>query len=231
MSSRLLASILKNPIFISINCGYRPLRMTQKIVPRSTSYSNVRNLSQEIDSSGKSSDAAPSISATIVAELRKANVRCTRKGIQELEEVYAGKTYLDILGYRDPYDLWYPWEAFLGDDATTITYLDLNTAGTRQWRNKDVYDFWVLHKVYKLREALYKHSPIFKDIIDFEESNLDNFHTRPCCLVFEEFSRWLEKIISCGIVEREDVEALPEVMFRDIVIGSGRSKGAEGDAE
>ncbi|KAK6354636.1 hypothetical protein TWF696_003776 [Orbilia brochopaga] len=157
-----------------------------------------------------------------VAELQKANVRCTKIGIQELEESYFEKTYSHVLGPECSYNLWKP--IIWADNPNTLSGMDLTTSGTPLWRSSYAHDCWISHKAYKLKEALYKNSTIFKNMIDYDEKDFDNFYLRPCCMASTHFWWWLEKMIRHGLVEGEDVDALPEVMFREIAVGSGLAR-------
>ncbi|KAK6334857.1 hypothetical protein TWF718_010302 [Orbilia javanica] len=164
----------------------------------------------------------PSVAATIVAELQKANVRCTGTGIETLEETYAERTHKEVLGRSQSYELWWTLVAEAVSGPDRLTHLDLNISEVRQWRSELALDLWINHKVYKLWEALYKHSTIFRNMIDEQEKDYVDF-SRPgidsqCLWV------WMHRVIREGIVERGDVENLPEVMVRDIIIGSGGSE-------
>ncbi|KAK6340077.1 hypothetical protein TWF730_001850 [Orbilia blumenaviensis] len=221
MSLRLLNSALKcRASTLSINYGCMP-RLIRVIALQNTCYVRVqlRHFSRELKPDSQSSAGTPSVATTIVTELQKANVRCTKIGIEILEEIYAEYTCSEVLAYDQSYDLWDIMAVAAVGNPNSLSAFDLNTSKVRQWRSEDALDLWLDYKTYKLWEALYKNSTIFKDMIDYEEQDFVNFH-RPS-ITSQELWIWMTRIIREGIVDREDVDNLPEVMFRDIVIGSG----------
>ncbi|KAK6504948.1 hypothetical protein TWF481_006881 [Arthrobotrys musiformis] len=227
MSARLLASFLKTRgLMLNSTRKYKPRPITRAInpVPRYLNHNHVRYLTVEPDSPTEPElDFTPpiptEITATIVSELQKANVRCTAIGLWEFEYTYGNeKTYEQVFGDNDPYHLYEP--LMTARNPTSLSHLDVTTSGEK-WRSEYVHDAWISSKVYKLREALYKHSPVFRGMIDYEEEAFENFYTRPRGVEDTYFWIWLERVIKHGLVEREDVEALPEIMFRDVVVGSG----------
>ncbi|KAJ6261711.1 hypothetical protein Dda_2509 [Drechslerella dactyloides] len=235
MSSRMLTNALKRqtPALLA-NRRYTP-RLIRAIAPRSTSSVGVQirnaSLESELVSQVKptkpeegahglrdqpgpdlqSSTKTPSVAATIVAELKKANVRCTSIGIKELEEIYGDATYALYLRYNQSHLLCRKLYEEVVSNPNSLSAFDLNTSNIRQWRSKRALSLWIDYKVYKLWEALYRHSAIFKDMIDYEEKDIDS----------DSLWSWMARIIREGIVDRNDVDNLPEVMFRDIIVGSG----------
>ncbi|KAF3174151.1 hypothetical protein TWF225_009576 [Orbilia oligospora] len=205
--------------------GYTP-RHTRPTALQSTSnsyvYVHTRGFASESELDLLSSAETPSVAATIVAELQKANVRCTGAGIDTLEEIYAEKTHEEVLGCSQSYELWWTLAANEVSGSDSLSHLDLNISKVRQWRSELALDLWIHHKVYKLWEALYKHSTVFKDMIDEQEKDYVDFN-RPG-IDSQYLWVWMYRIFREGIVERGDVENLPEVILRDIIIGSGESR-------
>ncbi|KAK6523567.1 hypothetical protein TWF281_001548 [Arthrobotrys megalospora] len=161
----------------------------------------------------------PSVAATIVTELQKANVRCTSIGIEALEEIYAEKTYSEVLRCSQSYQLWWTLTAAVVSNPNSLSSFHLNTSKIRQWRSEEALDLWIGYKVYKLWEVLYRHSTVFKDMIDYEEKDFVDF--KRASITAQWLWIWMTRLTREGIIERNDVDNLPEVMFRDIIVGSG----------
>ncbi|KAF3916614.1 hypothetical protein ABW20_dc0103739 [Dactylellina cionopaga] len=220
MSSRVLNNAVKrraSTLLTTRGCTPRLIRATAL---RSTIYvRQIRHLSLEPVPYLQSSTQKASVAATIVAELQRANVRCTSIGVEALEEIYAEKAYSEVLRCNQSHELWWTLAAAVVKNPNSLSFSDLNTSKVRQWRSEDAFDLWVEHKVYKLWEALYRHSTTFKDMIDHEEKDFVDF--KRSGITSQWLWIWMARMIGEGIVERNDVDNLPEVMFRDIIVGSG----------
>ncbi|KAJ6263384.1 hypothetical protein Dda_1947 [Drechslerella dactyloides] len=205
MASKLLVNMLKNR-------ASGLLLHTGQLTPRSRailqSTDHVRYFRRKLA-------CTPSVSATIVAELRKANVRCTSSGVKAFDKAYAS------LAFANPYYLRYNLPKDDAENPVYIYYKDLNTRGAPVWRNYEAYELWIDHQVSKLWEALYEHSDMFRKMIDGEE---DYRESDRCSIIDSSLWGWMAIMIRDGYVERGDIDDLPVAMLRDIVIGSGQAK-------
>ncbi|KAF3917034.1 hypothetical protein ABW21_db0206570 [Orbilia brochopaga] len=162
---------------------------------------------------------------SIVTELQKANVRCTSSGIKALDAAYefASTSGLDfywtssviLRGQLDlirvgPIDVDTP-------DGINVDDCNVNRPGVRQWRSYKVMDACIDGKVYKLWEALYAHSEIFKEMIDEEEKELYKRYKSACCVPDLDLWRWMRGMVTEGFVERGDIDNLPEVKLANII--------------
>ncbi|KAF3208205.1 hypothetical protein TWF679_007845 [Orbilia oligospora] len=113
------------------------------------------------------------------------------------------------------------WTTTRGEDTPdSLCYRNLNVSSARQWRSRQAYDICISFKVYKVWEALYTNSNIFRQLIDDQEKDCRNFSR--CCMALQPLWLWLKLVVEEGLVERGDVDQLPEPsMLRDVVIGSG----------
>ncbi|KAK6349484.1 hypothetical protein TWF696_005768 [Orbilia brochopaga] len=99
-----------------------------------------------------------------------------------------------------------------------IDYEGLNShTGVRQWRCCDAIQVCIDGKVYKLWEALYRHSPIFRGLIKLEERDVERAIPLRYSLTSSFLWKWMSRMIEDGFVEQSDVDALPELMLRDVV--------------
>ncbi|KAF3924878.1 hypothetical protein ABW21_db0205735 [Orbilia brochopaga] len=179
----------------------------------------------------------PSVSATIVTNLQKVNVRCTAFGLEALEKSYADTKYSDIFdcdtGWNrrgpstDPYRLYEDLSSVhYFDSPYGISHVDLNAAGTRQWRSQRIFEACLDYKTFRLWEALYGRTELFKKMIDEEEADMADMNgwqfSGRHCLTSLSLWQWMQIMVQYGLVDRDDVENLPEpYMLRDVIPGSG----------
>ncbi|KAF3180725.1 hypothetical protein TWF788_006750 [Orbilia oligospora] len=159
------------------------------------------------------------VAANIISEFRKANVRCTPSGEKIFKQTYA-KAPANT--FSCSWELYSPlWTTTRGEDTPdSLCYRNLNVSSARQWRSRQAYDICISFKVYKVWEALYTNSNIFRQLIDDQEKDCRNFSR--CCMALQPLWLWLKLVVEEGLVERGDVDQLPEPsMLRDVVIGSG----------
>ncbi|KAJ6260874.1 hypothetical protein Dda_3535 [Drechslerella dactyloides] len=173
------------------------------------------------------------VSTVIVAELRKANVRCTKSGINALNIAYAGmsskKAFVHPLDFLQHLDLVTKGPLTINvPKPDAIWYNNLNTRGVRQWRCYDIFKACINCKVYRLWEALYAHSPAFRYLIKQEEAEVQSPPPHYYPLTSSFLWEWMTEMIEEGFVERDDIDALPEPLLQDAVL---RSRGADTAAE
>ncbi|EPS44951.1 hypothetical protein H072_1004 [Dactylellina haptotyla CBS 200.50] len=159
------------------------------------------------------------VAATIISEFQRANVRFTSSGVKLFEQTYAEASSNILASSGDLYELLHKM-VLTSNTPDMLWYRDLNTAGVRQWRSYEAYKLCITFKVYKIWEALCKNDGIFKQLIDDEEKSFRNLSG--CCMTSELLWWWLDMVVRNSLVERDDVDKLPEPsMLRDVVIGSG----------
>ncbi|KAK6356026.1 hypothetical protein TWF718_000399 [Orbilia javanica] len=128
----------------------------------------------------------------IIAEFKKANIRITKAGAYFLQNTYgAGVSSKDIKNY-----------------------LYTNGSGSSVWRSQQTFYACIDFNVFKIWEALYSRSDLFKEIIDKDEEEnekigvyRDRWGSRLQDYVLWE---WLSHMLTIGIIETADVDNLPE---------------------
>ncbi|KAK6520135.1 hypothetical protein TWF506_000420 [Arthrobotrys conoides] len=82
------------------------------------------------------------------------------------------------------------------------------------WRSEDHYELYLDYKVYKIWEALYAESEIFKNIIDQEEASARDYikynYPGVDAMQNQDLWKWLQHLFVGGMLAREDVEHLPD---------------------
>ncbi|KAK6355449.1 hypothetical protein TWF696_004546 [Orbilia brochopaga] len=167
------------------------------------------------------------ITTTLVTEFEKAGVRCTSSGIEAFNLAYASTPYRHVFNGKRS-DKW-PLYTGLHDAVSGPLYVDTpdslshenaNIRGER-WRSREAYRICMQYKAYKVLESLHAHSALFRQLIDLEEKEWRTPHIGGDGPHDSELWWWMESVIEEGLVDRGDVDDLPEpFMLRDIVVPS-----------
>ncbi|EPS45403.1 hypothetical protein H072_574 [Dactylellina haptotyla CBS 200.50] len=149
------------------------------------------------------------VSSIIISELAKANIGCTSEGVKMFEEA-CSMSHPDILS--DPHDLWRRLrDTWMQSDIDFASLSHFQTSPKSPWRaNQQAFEICRDSKVYKMWEALYLSSPIFRGLIDQEEQYAEESLTRLRQLNESMLWWWMRLLVDDGIIKREDIENLPD---------------------
>ncbi|KAF3917554.1 hypothetical protein AA313_de0202123 [Arthrobotrys entomopaga] len=148
------------------------------------------------------------VSSVIVSEFAKANIRCTNEGVKMFEEAYSMSPPAIL---SDSYELWRRFhDAWMQSGIAFASLSSLHGHSRSPWRsNEQAFSICMDSKVYIMWEALYSSSPVFRGLIDQEEHYAEEFSRRGRKLIESRLWRWMYLLINDGIVNREDIENLP----------------------
>ncbi|KAK6534270.1 hypothetical protein TWF281_005600 [Arthrobotrys megalospora] len=165
---------------------------------------------QQRSSLAKNSNLSPiPVPSLIVTELAKANIRCTNEGVKIFEEAYASMP--ESILY-DPWDFSQCFDdALMASDIDFHGFYHLRESPKSPWRsNEQAFVICMNSKVYKMWEALYSSSTIFRGLIDQEEQYTESFPHKAYQVDESSLWNWMSMLIEEGVVNREDIENLPD---------------------
>ncbi|KAK6502442.1 hypothetical protein TWF506_003024 [Arthrobotrys conoides] len=154
----------------------------------------------------------------IIAEFKKADIRITKKGVHFLKTAYAS-----ALSPKDTKNSLVLWSGLRRQilygsieppDDLYETRHEGNESRTSAWRSQQTFNTCIDSNVFKIWEALYSRSGLFKEIIDKDEKEneaigiyRDRWESH---LQGYPLWEWLSHMLTTGIIEAADVDNLPE---------------------
>ncbi|KAF3905004.1 hypothetical protein AA313_de0202656 [Arthrobotrys entomopaga] len=144
---------------------------------------------------------------TIVAEFKKADMRITKAGIEYLKIAYSsGLSFSDL---KSPYNLsdglWEETHYGTAEPPDDLCYI------MDAWRSDEIFYACVDFNVFKIREALYSRSALFKEVLGQEEAEcVRNRYSIGYRLRDRFLWDWLSFMLKAGVIELEDVDNLPQ---------------------
>ncbi|KAF3282019.1 hypothetical protein TWF970_001966 [Orbilia oligospora] len=151
------------------------------------------------------SESVPSL---IVNELSKANIRCTKEGIEIFKEAYGSLSH-SILGCSWAFSRHFQ-DAWMASDIDFNCFYHLQHSPKSPWRPHDeAFVICMNSRVYKMWEAMYLTSTIFRELIDQEERYIQSLPNKLLRVDESALWGWMSALIKEGVVNREDIENLP----------------------
>ncbi|KAF3177881.1 hypothetical protein TWF788_007664 [Orbilia oligospora] len=150
------------------------------------------------------------LAATIVEELHRVKITVTEPGVQILNLAYESLPLPDVFNW-----IRYPkFLEYLNDEIERerVDFYDVDItcypdSRLSKFRSGKAFRLYYHYKVYKMWEALYSDSEMFRSIVEKEENSYETWE-----MELSDLWRWLELMYICGLVNRDDVDKLPEPM-------------------
>ncbi|KAF3174051.1 hypothetical protein TWF751_005191 [Orbilia oligospora] len=153
----------------------------------------------------------------IIGEFKKADIRITKKGVHFLQTAYASR--LSLENTKDSFVLWsgLHTQIFYGSVELPDNLYRVRHEGTESrtpaWRSQQTFDACIDSNVFKIWEALYSRSDLFKEIIEKnEKKNEATIYTDRWESRLQDYPlwEWLSHMLAGGIIEAADVDNLSE---------------------
>ncbi|KAK6531006.1 hypothetical protein TWF281_007831 [Arthrobotrys megalospora] len=151
---------------------------------------------------------------TLISEFRKANIGVTEAGHRVIESAYASAPANTLQDSEDLLEYWKKDKQVGLPPGDSIWCIDHN------WRCDEIRSMVQDYKTFKIWEAMYARSEIFKRLIDEAEEILkveEWAEIRRDRIQHQYLWNLLEDMFSDGIFVRQNVDSLPEpYLLRDI---------------
>ncbi|KAK6513089.1 hypothetical protein TWF506_009255 [Arthrobotrys conoides] len=150
------------------------------------------------------------LAAAIVEELHRAKITVTEPGVQNLNLAYESLLLSDAFTW-----VHYPkFSGYLHDEIERerVDFYDVDItcypdSELSTFRSRKAFRLYYHYKIYRMWEALYSDSEMSRSVIEEEGNSYETWE-----MELSGLWRWLELMFVCDLVNRDDVNKLPEPM-------------------